>query len=86
MAVIVMADSFTVMVALSAVMVALIVMGALAALPFLPDIGASPIEVTPGAEARAHGVATAAMAGPQVTRATTMTAMGGSRQYVGPGM
>ena len=57
-----------------------IVMLACAALLLLPDIGALPMEGTEGAEALAHGVAAAAMAG---TTATTMTAMGGSRQCVG---
>jgi hypothetical protein len=41
------------------------------------------MEVTQAAEARAHGVATSAMAGTSVMTATLMTAMGGSRQHAG---
>jgi hypothetical protein len=50
-------------------MAASIVMPACPERPILKDIGASPMEVPEGAEALAHGVATAA---------TTTTAMGGS--------
>jgi hypothetical protein len=77
---IVTADSIMVTVVRFAVVVASIVMLACAALPLLPDIGALPMEPTEGAEALVHGVAAVAMAG---TTATTMTAMGGSRQRVG---
>jgi hypothetical protein len=77
---IVTADSITVMVVRSAVMVVSIVMLACVALLLLPDIGALPMEATEGADALAHGVAAVAMAG---TTAMSMTAMGGSRQCAG---